>query len=476
MSENETLNAELGMVKTKLALFEEVGKEYQTLKEEHNKSMTDNDNLRKELEEIKDKEDFIAELEEERKEKELLKKELENQRQRISQVQEIEEKSELVMEELNESVAENEKLNSELAMAAAKLMGFERLQKEYETVNANYTKVLNDNSNMVKQIEELQQKLLQSDTAQDLAYVREQRDHLEREKVNLKSRVDQLEKQCQDLTNQIKDVNQEFLKTESRAQQLEFDNDSLHVQLGLAGNNEKSTKEFHGEYERLQGQFSVAMEQKTQVNQELNQMVHSLKQREARCQQLAMQLLESERKTVNAAMQRAAEADLQKVKAVEEQIIPTESRVAESEVKVKSEPDDAEIYSLKYRLEEAEKTKEQLLESASHLERTLIMEREQRIQLEDTLATAKQIEHAREMKEIQLNIEEEESRIREMSPILLRHESGYFSRLLQWLKIQREYFCLSSCQLKRAMRKRPGIRTMMWGYFFLLHILVMGCK
>ena len=39
----------------------------------------------------------------------------------------------------------------------------------------------------------------------------------------------------------------------------------------------------------------------------------------------------------------------------------------------------------------------------------------------------------------------------------------------------REYLCFSSRNINRLMRMRPGIRKIIWGYFILLHIVVLSC-
>lgn len=73
-------------------------------------------------------------------------------------------------------------------------------------------------------------------------------------------------------------------------QQTEFENESLTSQLQLAKTEGVSESKFQEEYRRLKAQFTEVMEQKNGVVAQLNEALHSLKQREARCQQLAMQV------------------------------------------------------------------------------------------------------------------------------------------------------------------------------------------
>ena len=47
---------------------------------------------------------------------------------------------------------------------------------------------------------------------------------------------------------------------------------------------------FTADYSKLQAQFREVVEQKNQLQEELNRFRHSLQQREARCQQLAVQV------------------------------------------------------------------------------------------------------------------------------------------------------------------------------------------
>ena len=78
---------------------------------------------------------------------------------------------------------------------------------------------------------------------------------------------------------------------EGELQQLVFDNNSLRSQLNLSNADGKQTSRFQADYEQLQKQFNVAMGQKNQAQTENNQLNHRLQQREARCQQLARQVI-----------------------------------------------------------------------------------------------------------------------------------------------------------------------------------------
>ncbi|XP_056017060.1 uncharacterized protein LOC125674438 [Ostrea edulis] len=118
---------------------------------------------------------------------------------------------------------------------------------------------------------------------------------------------------------------------------------------------------------------------------------------------------------------------------------------------------------------ETELTREQLHIQHHALEKALQVEREQRLQLEEALNTMQ--EQARlvaENKQINLQIEDDEEEIiLEASPMLMRSEAGYGQMVWNWLRVRRR-------TLNRLMRMRPGIRKIIWGYFLLLHLLVIG--
>ena len=102
--------------------------------------------------------------------------------------------------------------------------------------------------------------------------------------------IQQLRTKCEDLVQKNSDINQKLLAGEGQVQQMRFDNETMRAQLGIAQSGHMQMENFHGDYQRLQGQFSTAMDQKNKAQSELNQLAHRLQQRDARCQQLAMQV------------------------------------------------------------------------------------------------------------------------------------------------------------------------------------------
>uniref|UniRef100_A0A8W8JKM1 Uncharacterized protein n=1 Tax=Magallana gigas TaxID=29159 RepID=A0A8W8JKM1_MAGGI len=179
---------------------------------------------------------------------------------------------------------------------------------------------------------------------------------------------------------------------------------------------------------------------------------------------LQTKLLESETKTINIAMQRASSVEI--AEASEKPIIPEKTRVTMTTAET-SEAD--EIKLLRSKLQETELVRERLNDQHLALEKSLRMEQEQRQQLEETLNTMQeQAKLTAENREFQIQMEEEDDRILESSPMLMRSEAGYTQRVCNWLRVRRR-------NLNRVMRMRPGIRKIIWGYFILLHILVFGC-
>ena len=191
----------------------------------------------------------------------------------------------------SETRLEMEKLKSQLQIAQAKAQMLDTLQHEYDSVNEQYNKILTDNSSMAKQIEELHQRIQQQGFQESsVAYMKEEQGHFAKEKKRLLSHIENLEQQILELSNQNTVQDQEVLRLQASHQQLVFDNDTLRAQMVLVKGDGGQTNAFQNDYQRLHGQFAAAMEQKNKVQTEWNQAMHSLKQREARCQQLAMQV------------------------------------------------------------------------------------------------------------------------------------------------------------------------------------------
>lgn len=171
---------------------------------------------------------------------------------------------------------------------------FDKMETEFKSLGDKYNKLLQDNNNMTKQIEQLHQQLKTSTNShQDVDnndFIKEQRDHYERGNFSLSKHVTQLEAQCQELTNQNASLDQEVLKLDTQKQQLVFDNDTLRAQLGVNRSGEENASKFHDDYKKLQEQFNIAITQKNQAQKEMGHTLHRLQQRESRCQQLAMQV------------------------------------------------------------------------------------------------------------------------------------------------------------------------------------------
>ena len=166
---------------------------------------------------------------------------------------------------------------------------FNEFKKEVESLNEQNHNLLTENSKMAKTIEELHQKMPQVVNNDD-AFLKEEREHAAREKETLMQNIQQLQTKCEDLVQKNSDINQKLLAGEGQLQQLRFDNETMRAQLGIARSGHMQMENFHGDYQRLQGQFSTAMDQKNKAQSELNQLAHRLQQRDARCQQLAMQV------------------------------------------------------------------------------------------------------------------------------------------------------------------------------------------
>lgn len=533
VSENETLRSKTQVSEYKALLFDKLQSDYEALKSEM-ESLKGNvaretnaesfDTLKEKLNE---RESEVQQLKSKMStmniESSVKKEDVMHVRSTPSDLEkELNDKQDQIdsiLEELSELTTENDVLNGEIAHLKIQNKMYDEVKKEFGSLNDQNHKLLTENSKMVKTIEELHQKMLNVGN-HDESFLNEEREHVAREKDTLLQNIKQLEKNCEELGQKNSNLSLELLANEGLIQQLRFDNETMRAQLGIDQSGQIQMENFHDDYQRLQGQFSTAMDQKNKAQSELNQMAHRLQQRDARCQQLAMQisqlaedrsylniqlgnlskslreketelatlqqqyrilyqthlslqtkLLESETKTINIAMQRASSVEI--AEASEKPIIPEKTRVTMTTAET-SEAD--EIKLLRSKLQETELVRERLNDQHLALEKSLRMEQEQRQQLEETLNTMQ--EQARltaENREFQIQMEEEDDRILESSPMLMRSEAGYTQRVCNWLRVRREYLCFSSRNLNRVMRMRPGIRKIIWGYFILLHILVFGC-
>ncbi|KAK3091090.1 hypothetical protein FSP39_017042 [Pinctada imbricata] len=428
------------------AKIQELEEQLHLVNEDLNEAMTENDHLKAQIFEMNARMQIQDKLEHDVKTRQAAPS-AEGPGADTSNTQELQQ----LRENLSKLSGENEKLRAQLQVTDAKGQMFDTLQKEYDSVNEQYNKILTDNSGMAKKIEELHQRLqLQGTQEVNTAYMNEQHSHLAKEKQRLISHIDNLEKQIQELADVNTGLDQEVMKLKAAQQQLVFDNDTLKAQMVLTRSDGGQTEAFQTDYQRLQGQFTTAMEQKNQIQAEWNQAMHSLKQREARCQQLAMQvsqlaedrsylnkqlghlskslrereqelqglqqqyrilyqthlsvqakILETERKAVDEAMQRACRVKLEAVKISPENVVV--EKVAPNEVKLEIDdnPDNLQVADLRTKLEEAEQMRIKMQDHQTRLEKTLTAEREQRLQLEESLATLQEhIKMAAENKDV----------------------------------------------------------------------------
>lgn len=514
MSENERLRSRSSPQEMKVKMFDTLQKEFQEIGGKYSEAVKNIENLKQELEQ---------------KNKDLESLRSESLVKTVAQVEENVKREQVrpVGQSPSGGPKENEHLKNEnekfKRIIQDKNEMFEKLQKDLNSMNVEYNKLINDNSNMAKQIEELHQKLLQQGESQkDVSIIIEERDHFEREKERLIKHILDLEKQLEAQSDQSVQVNQELLRVEGELQQLVFDKNSLQSQLNLSTKDGKQTSRFQADYDQLQKQFTVAMGQKNQAQAENNQLNHRLQQRETRCQQLARQvtqlaedrsylnkqlgnfsqalrireqelgtlqqqyrvlyqshndlqskLMAAERQFATEAIQKASSADLTEVKVQNGTEVKSQK---DKPVQQTSEDMRMENKEFEARLADFTRVRMQLTETNERLEKTLMMEREQRIQTEEALAAVQaRLRSIEAGEEFKLDMDEDDDRIRLESPMLLRDEAGYCCRMMRWIRIQKEYYCISGRQITRLMRQRPGIRTMIWTYFIFLHLFMVAC-
>lgn len=169
------------------------------------------------------------------------------------------------------------------------LQKFDMLKEEYQSLNDEYSKILSDNSELAKQIEELHSKLMQSAVSNGVIPDDASLAHFDRTKNSLTHRVEELEAQGMELRQKNAELIDEKSKLELQYQEVCFARDRLNAQQGVVAGGDKGAK-LQTEYETLRQQFNVAMEQRQKLQADLNLSQRSLAQRDARCQQLAMQV------------------------------------------------------------------------------------------------------------------------------------------------------------------------------------------
>lgn len=314
MSENENLRSKTQVSDYKAVLFDKLQSDYQALKSE-NESLKGNvapetyadqnesvDTLKEKLNE---RETEIQQLKSKLStmtiESSVKKEDVMHIRSTPSDLEkELNDKQDQIdslLEELSELTTENDVINGEIAHLKIQNKMYDEVKKEFESLNYQNHKLLTENSKMVKTIEELHQKMLNVSN-HDKSFLNEERDHVAREKETLLQNIKQLEKKCEELGQKNSNISQELLANEGQIQQLMFDNETMRAQLGIAKSGQIQMENFHGDYQRLQGQFSTAMDQKNKAQSELNQMAHRLQQRDARCQQLAMQVRKNQKNSI----------------------------------------------------------------------------------------------------------------------------------------------------------------------------------
>lgn len=186
---------------------------------------------------------------------------------------------------------ENGSLTEDVIRLNAENTELRSAKEELGVVSDRYNNLLQDNTALAKQIEELLTKLQkQGQLEKDLSFAHEQHGHLEREQATFIQRIEELEEQSQQQTNQNTQLKQEMVQVNSALKQVQFENESLKSQVQVMQSGGDRLSRFQEEYERLQQQFAQSVEQNNQVQAELNHSTHRLQLREARCQQLAMQV------------------------------------------------------------------------------------------------------------------------------------------------------------------------------------------
>lgn len=218
-----------------------------------------------------------------------LKEEIEvQQKAAVERINTLETNLKSLKDDLTESKNENASLKKQCDKANKQLQKLDNLKMEYETLNDEYNKVINDNSGLAKQIEELHTKL-RDKISNGKEFDGAEKAHLEKEKSTLVNRIEQLEAECSDLRAQCAEMADSKSELEHSLQTIKFERDSLKAHQSAVSDGDRSSS-FQSDYSRIQQQFNVAMQQKNKLQADLNLAQKSLSQREARCQQLAMQV------------------------------------------------------------------------------------------------------------------------------------------------------------------------------------------
>ncbi|KAK6168620.1 hypothetical protein SNE40_019817 [Patella caerulea] len=418
---------------------------------------------------------------------------------------EVECQNKTLNSELEQSRLTMDKCNIQIGELSIRLLSLDTLEVEFSELNEQYNKSLNDNNNLAKQIEELHDRLQQMNSMEkEISLTVEQKDHFSREKDTLQERVNDLESQGSSVTDENARLKQELAEVKSSVQQLTFEAKSLKSQLEIASSSGDQMSKFQLEYDELLQQFNEAIEQKNKSLVDLNQAHYNHERREQRCQQLALQVsrLAEDRSYLNAQLGHLSKALREKesewntmktqYRTLYQTHMSTQMKVVDLEKKVVTEtfqkahspstttvlgrviPDQSQIEEYKQRFEMSERAKEEAVQTMNELQKRLQAEEKRSEEIEKTLREAQDqlLLHASKplSPEVRLQIEEDEndSRIREYNPMLTRRGMGYCRRLQRWMKVKNR-------QLTRIMQFRPGIRKCLWAYFVLLHILIVAC-
>lgn len=450
-------------------------------------AMTDNEVLKGEL--------ALVESEAERKEQSvaLFKHEVEALNEQVQSLTSQCRDLESTRQAITVLKKENGSLTEDVIRLNAENAELRSSKEELGVVSDRYNNLLQDNTALAKQIEELLTKLQkQGQLEKDLSFAHEQQGHLEREQATFIQRIEELEEQSQQLTNQNTQLKQEMVQVNSALKQVQFENESLKSQVQVMQSGGDRLSRFQEEYERLQQQFAQSVEQNNQVQAELNHSTHRLQLREARCQQLAMQVsqLAEDRSYLNIQMGNLSLALREKEKEasnlssqcktwyekhcqLQQKVTELETSRAEALKLSNSQTLTNEIETLKENIHGLEAHQEELtklnLEQASQF----TSEREQRLLAETNLVQLQeqikilQQQQLQSAQDFQIQIDEDQDRMLEAQTLLSRHGSSYIHRLQRWIMVKNR-------QLSRLMRLQPRARTLIRIYFLLLHVAIVA--
>lgn len=277
----------------------------------------------------------------------------------------------------------------------------------------------------------------------------------------------------------------------SSLKQVQFENESLKSQLQVMQSGGDRLSRFQEEYEKLQTQFAQSVEQNNKVQAELNHSTHRLQLRDARCQQLAMQVsqLAEDRSYLNIQMGNLSLALREKEKdasnlasqcqawhhkhsQLQQKVTELETGRAEALKLSNTQPLTSEIETLKEKIRELEVHQEDMMKQNLEQTSQFTSEREQRLLAETNLIQLQEqiqiMQQKQSVQEYQIQIDDDQEQILDAQLLLSRQSSSYLQRLQRWLMVRNR-------QLHRLMRIRPGVRTLVRIYFLFLHVVVAAC-